>query len=86
MSLKGIIEMKCRFRVVDFEQAQRIAQENGLQVQFSRFDYGHDLFIWKVIGVVGDNGDRLRVEWNCEGKAFINKRHIEKYDLKFNGL
>lgn len=82
MSLKEIFNKKCKFRIENFEQAQKIAKAKGVLLKFLRFDYYEEsVFVCKAIGVVDEDGSSLRVEWNNCGLAFIGKKHVEKYDL-----
>ncbi|WP_146216418.1 MULTISPECIES: hypothetical protein [Sanguibacteroides] len=82
--LKDLIDEKCRYRVADFEIAQVKAAQTGLRVIFSSFIYHEPTpFIWKVIGVVQrPNRDRLRVEWDFEGRATIAGERTPEFDLK----
>lgn len=82
-SLQEVLDKKCRFRVSDFEIAQVRAFRDGLRIVFSNFIYHEPTsFIWKVVGVVSRrNGDRIRVEWDFEGRASIGDERFPEFDL-----
>lgn len=81
--LQNLLDKKCRFRVADFEKAQGVALKNSLRVVFSSFQYNEPTsFIWEATGIVNrSNGDRIRVKWDYNGRAYIGDERMPEFDL-----
>lgn len=82
MENKKLFDDKCKLRVSDFEKSQANTAKRGFKVAFNEFKYyDSTLFVWNVIGVVFKGSQKIRVEWDYAGCAFIGAERVSEFDL-----
>lgn len=77
-----LMSERCKWTVVDFEKAQQLAEKKHLRIIFSSFKYHEPTrFVYSVTGVAFRGKERIRVEWNYAGQAFVAGERDSEFDL-----